>query len=67
MALLVLLPEPHQQGSLRPIFSSSDLTTVAGLTPPWPVPAGAAAVAAVPLAAAVATAPDCASRIAEGR
>ena len=68
---LYFLPLPHQQGSLRPIFSSSPLTTVAGLVPPLPAPlppaaAAAAAAGAVAVAAAALPAAARASASAEG-
>src|SRR3954468_7324873 len=47
---LYFLPEPHQHGSLRPILSRSDLTTVAGFSLEAPLPPPDAA--AVPTAAA---------------
>ncbi len=62
---LYFLPLPHQQGSLRPIFSSSPLTTVEAFVPPEPLPAplpapptaaGAAVAVAAPPAAAAARA-----------
>src|SRR3954469_15856151 len=41
---LYFLPEPHQHGSLRPILSRSDFTTVAGFSLDAPLPpAGAGA------------------------
>ncbi len=50
---LNFLPEPHQHGSLRPMFSCSPLTTGRVATEP---PPGIAAVD-VPPAAAIASAP----------
>src|SRR3954453_14076397 len=52
---LYFLPEPHQQGSLRPILSRSALTTVSGFSPEPPLPPEAAGVptAAAPAAGAV--------------
>src|SRR4051812_48861642 len=49
---LYFLPEPHQHGSLRPILSRSDFTTVAGFSldaplPPDPAPAAPAGTGAV--------------------
>src|SRR5579862_4986908 len=51
---LYFLPEPHQQGSLRPMFWSADFTI--GLVATEPPPA-TAAVAVPPPAAAIASAP----------
>src|SRR5947207_6909950 len=49
---LYFLPEPHQHGSLRPILSRSDLTTVAGFSLEAPLPPPCEETAAVPTAAA---------------
>src|SRR5947207_2659772 len=49
---LYFLPEPHQHGSLRPILSRSDLTTVAGFSLEAPLPPPSDETAAVPTAAA---------------
>src|SRR5438477_12841101 len=66
---LYFLPEPHQHGSLRPIFSWSDLTTVTGFSPvpsaaPLPPCATSSALedvvtTAPPAAAAAASAEGC--------
>src|SRR3954451_21569465 len=55
---LYFLPEPHQQGSFRPIRSLSSLTIVScsGIPPPLPACSSNAASAATSAPAAVATA-----------